>query len=416
MTKTICGCGSGQGNLATASAVSFLAVGCNGNQSTLTTSGGENIRQHKMGVAGRFTNLSIKPTVNGRSTTTDIRLRVNGADGNLHIAVPAASVAAASDDTNVDTVAVGDLVCLTQVLGTGAGNFHVGQAVMMGFEALSGQTVSIYSACGTAAQTITTASTNRYCQVMGTMQTSANTSLHRREIYGLGGVISNFQIWVSANTRTTDTTVTLRDAATDTAITFTVAAGVTGLIQDTTHTYSFSAGASLDARITTGTGLGTFGFDRMSFEITWPGQTSIANACPQANSTTDGAPESWWKPFGGDSARTASATPAQYGRFPFNFRMSGFKMRVGYTTVDVTYIMALNGTDTSLAITVPAGGGTAPYDGGTSVVDVVAGDLGNMHHRRVGGSNINNHEVLEYQVFPEPHETPFSVAIVDEAC
>lgn len=81
------------------------------------------------------------------------------------------------------------------------------------------------------------------------------------KMYTQGGVLRNFRIYVSGNTMSGGTVLTLRKNGADTAITMSLASGTVGAQEDTTHEVSFSAGDLICLKIvTTGSGLDTFAF------------------------------------------------------------------------------------------------------------------------------------------------------------
>lgn len=97
---------------ATAGSTSYGVIAGAGASST------ESTQQHKMSVAGTFSNLYI--FIGSASTvgSPSVRLRINGTNGNIVIASPAGSSGAFSDTTHTDNVAVDDLVNFSVTAGS----------------------------------------------------------------------------------------------------------------------------------------------------------------------------------------------------------------------------------------------------------------------------------------------------------
>lgn len=97
---------------ATANSTSYGAIAGSGSNPT------ESTNQHKMSVAGTFSNLYI--LIGSASTvgSPSVRLRINGSNGNIVIASPAGSSGAFSDTTHTDNVSVDDLVNFSVTAGT----------------------------------------------------------------------------------------------------------------------------------------------------------------------------------------------------------------------------------------------------------------------------------------------------------
>ena len=62
---------------------------------------------------------------NARDTNSIVNLRINGADGNISVAIPSNTVGVFSNTVDVDSVNAGDLVNYKIVRGSGSGTTRV---------------------------------------------------------------------------------------------------------------------------------------------------------------------------------------------------------------------------------------------------------------------------------------------------
>jgi len=79
-------------------------------------------RSHSL-QAGTFSNLDIDAWQNGKTIDMVITFRINDADGNQVVTVPASTTGLFSDDVNTDAVIVGDFVNLQFSAVGGSGTF-----------------------------------------------------------------------------------------------------------------------------------------------------------------------------------------------------------------------------------------------------------------------------------------------------
>ena len=102
------------------------------------------------------------------------------------------------------------------------------------------------------------------------------------------GAFGKYSVYVSANTCTQDSSITLYIAHTATTITITVPASTTGAFSDTAHTASVSAGDAVSHAVSPGNGSGTGSITILSYCIEFiPDDTSLAVTYMAAYSAGD---------------------------------------------------------------------------------------------------------------------------------
>ena len=181
---------------------------------------------------GIVRNLRVGVGVIGASTTHVIRLRKNGANGNLSVTCNATGVF--TDTTNTDTIISGDLVDYSTTRTVGAGTITI--------NSISGE---FYNEDGS---TITgTTGTGNFSagavQGMGMGGEVAGTNVNHRCFVFSNTILKNLAAYVTANTLNAGTTYVFPVSAITTnlslvpSLRLTIPAGVTGLFTDTTDIY-----------------------------------------------------------------------------------------------------------------------------------------------------------------------------------
>ena len=178
------------------------------------------------------------------SADSTIVLRKNNVDQLLKITIGAGYVGPLEDTVNEIAIADGDNVCLKTVSGgTGTMTFSIMSVL---FKADDGSTVTKEVAMGRAA---TTSGSTQYVQITGDRSGSSAVEANMESRMKAPGIYKNASIYVSANAKTTDTTVTFRKNRTDTLITWVIAAGFTGRKEDTTNPITVATEDEIDWKI-----------------------------------------------------------------------------------------------------------------------------------------------------------------------
>lgn len=261
--------------ISTASATTFIDL--TGGQRQRTSN--ESRACLKITKAGTLRNLRALVLTNGRSTTTNIRLRKNTADSALVIPVGAGVTGWVGDATHSESVAAGDYICVSIVTGTGSGDFT--QVVLQcEYEATDGAVVYHTFNANDGVSQDAAATTYNYVGGFGRNTIFGwNTGLrdyrHTQSPIGAPGTISDLRVDVVANDSNGASILTLCQNGSPTAITVTVGAGSTGEFSDTTHTITVADGDYLEwkldttARSSGGITLGRIEITFLSSDGTW---------------------------------------------------------------------------------------------------------------------------------------------------
>ena len=234
--------GAGIGGPVTQSTASTSYFSSSAGRISLSTS--ENVSRHSAIGATTISKLQFQVSANARSTSTVIISRNNGADGNQTATVTASSTGLFEDTSNSDSVSDGNYYSTKYTLGTGSGSFTIR------FNSYRVQTAGesqciIYG--GTGFALAAAASANR---------SFANNLKTGGAPVPMGARASNLYADISANTVSAASSITLRIAGSNTALTASITANTTGRFIDTTHTVQMAAADLIDVNVTAG-GTGT---------------------------------------------------------------------------------------------------------------------------------------------------------------
>lgn len=197
---------------------------------TGTTQSSEAFAQVLVRQACTIEKLAVRVTANTGGTHT-IRTRKNGVNGNLVVTIGANGTGWFRDDTNVDTLAAGDLYAIQCAGGVGAitvpliglvrkntngdGLWLVSTSLLTAGEAFDNVATYYVPVMGRCFPTVTEADARYKCR--------DNTT------------ISNMRVYVVTNTAVGDTTVRFRRNGANGAQVLTIAGGATGSFEDTTN-------------------------------------------------------------------------------------------------------------------------------------------------------------------------------------
>jgi hypothetical protein len=205
--------------------------------------------------AGTLSNLAIN--INTTGTTRSITMRNNGANGNQTVAIADGAGGIHEDAVNTDTIAAADK--LNTVLNEAGTNPTV-YWIRYLFDATSNH-VAYYGRQGAIG--FSTASTTAYGLLSGGTGGNFTTTIgNAQQTIRAPGVLSRFNVFISANNRTTTTTISTNIGGSAGNGTVSVTSGATGLFEDATNTDTVSSGSLVCIEIVTGTGTETITVQR----------------------------------------------------------------------------------------------------------------------------------------------------------
>lgn len=213
--------------------------------------------------AATIRNARIRVISNTRTTNCTVRSRKNAADGNILITIGGGLTGVFEDTVNSDTVAVTDTYCFAFAT-LGSGGTLAMKYLIAELESDTGN-AHVYVGSGDSPISFSTASSTLFNTWTGddggsTVDSDATT----RHPIPCAGVLSNMQIAINSNARTTDTTFRSRINSANGNQTITVTAGATGLFEDTSNTDTVAEMDRCGWSCQTGTGTGSISVRRFN--------------------------------------------------------------------------------------------------------------------------------------------------------
>lgn len=208
----------------------------------------------KLSVAGGgyLKHLFTRMFYNSNDNAVTIKTRVNGADGNLSVSIPASTTGVFEDITNTDVLLDG--YDINYVIATGAGAVDFAPyAISCEFVSTDG---SFYSVTGDDIGTTYGTSTQYFYIGSGSMDSQPLETNIKQDI-NIACTASNLFLNVNANNRSTSTTFDLRVNGVSSALTISVPANTAGQFEDTTHTVSLVPTDEVNFRLSVPAGTGT---------------------------------------------------------------------------------------------------------------------------------------------------------------
>lgn len=392
MGLAVVGCGR-RGNVttSTASAVRYFAIGMAAIQDTLPTT--EAVAQTYWGRAGTMRNMHLYVQTNARTTTTTLYLRVAAADTALAIAVGAGLTGWFADTSHSVSISAGDLVNLRLALGTGSGSFIISRApISCEFED-SGGTGLVMSAANRLANATISGTTAATLYDYPTCQTApnANDTANTRLRFRTAGTLSRLSVNVRSNPRANAVSCTVYAGGVATAITVSLASGLTGQITDTTHTGAVVAGDDVQLRYgrPTDAGGGTLAIESTSLAFLSANDDIDIFAVDTFNQSADSIAANYIGLLGGGSLTTVRAESEMI--VPYDCTLKNFRIVTSNGTAGGAVVTLLvNGVASALTVTFGNVGGGILVEDLVHTVNVLAGDKICVERGAHAGSTGNN--------------------------
>jgi hypothetical protein len=226
--------------------------------------------------AGTIRSMRVYASANTRSDNTVFTLRKNGTATGLTITL-GTGVTSGEDNTNTVTCVSGDQFDVTAVLGAGSGSMTVEQ-VTFEFETTNSTAHLVSAQAGTVT---VTGATDTYPPVGASLTGPSSVETTYQVKAGVACVASNLTIDVLANSGGSGAVVELRKSNGTTALSLTIANGVTGVQLDS-DTVSLGADDVINFRVTGTTG-GTFRYQGLGIKV------DMASASPPNAPTSPSA-------------------------------------------------------------------------------------------------------------------------------
>lgn len=330
--------------------------------------------------AATFSNLRTR-IASGGSGTNNLRFRNAGANGNQLASI--SGTGSIEDTVNTDAVSASALFNIAYT-DTGTDSQVDFVAANVSFSSGHGNFHGIGNSAGTA---FSTASTTFFVPISGIFDSNATTTIANAQWKNRGYTsIEAFQIRVTSNARTTNTTVRFVLNGTPTGTTITYGSTATGLQAVTGMAQALADGDLLCLQITTGTGTGSFTVSLASVtlkstneesDIMWGrGGTSVTRAAS--------ATKHYYLPGQTTAAETTETTERVKPGFPARARNLRAYLSANTYGAAATLKLFVNGV-ALMTTTIGAGGGAAWYENTTDSVVISGSD--EISFEIVGGSS-----------------------------
>jgi len=233
-------------------------------------------QQTMMTTSGTLKNLSGRAYLNSHNTDIIYRIRINGADGNCTVTVPASTTGYYEDVSNSDSVVDGDLVCISGFSGPATGTLYFNCGVDFESSTLATVTGNLNATIGGI-----NPGTNKYYRI--NCSGSTNVTQAQAQMYcPTAMTIKNARVMSLANTHTATATWTMQKNGVDTSIVVSIPAATTGIFVDSTNSVDVVEGDLLNWRMDM-PGAGNATVFGMSFDAQEPATPPSGSGIPYAS-------------------------------------------------------------------------------------------------------------------------------------
>lgn len=244
---------------------------------------------------GVLSNLYANATSNSSASSVTVRLRKNSGDANQSVSIPSSTTGVFTDDTNIDTVASGD-VFNYKVVAAASGTITL-TSVQIIFNSDNSTVVKwiMRSSGGVATSAVDT----RFTPIAGHLDTFATTEANSQIELNVAGTWKNLHVYIGSNTRTASTVFGNRKNGADGAMSVSVGSTSTGLFEDTSNSDSIALDDDLNYYRRISSGSGTLTVNQIGSEfLTTDDSFSIINSRANPNSQNFGSTN--YFPLGGN--------------------------------------------------------------------------------------------------------------------
>lgn len=251
--------------LASSGGTNYLPF-CGGSPKSGSLTTDESLVRVKLKTAGAFRNVSVSVVRNTATTSVTLRGRVNGANGNISITIPAGSTGLFSDLSNSDDIAIDDEFNWS-CSAPSSGRVEFSSLYAEYAHSVINGEQDIY--CGRPGHTLAlsaSASDQYYTPVGDLFYAGSATAPGANVTFGMDCGAKKFRMVVTTNTCTEDQVFVVMNEVVATALTFTVPAGMTGEFIDDTNEISLAATDGVSIKHTGG-GTGALGVEYFAMVI-----------------------------------------------------------------------------------------------------------------------------------------------------
>lgn len=314
--------------------------------------------QYTFRVAGVFSNLYVRVTANANTATTTVRTRKNTANGAQSISIGSTTTGEFQDIVNTDTITAGDIFNYQSVTGATGGTVTY-SLISIVFAATTNTSKNYISSTVSSPA----ASTTGWFTISGNNAITPVTTTEADVQYKFktAGTLKNLFVNVSTNTRTTATVVGTRIGAVNGTLLVSYGSGVTGILEDTTHTDIISSGSLVDMRMTTGTGTGTTSILLVGVELSTTNSLQHIINADTTGQTTNLSVTNYY-PVGGNIVNSVTTTEATaQSKALTNLLASFLECRVSANTVTAASTLRLRKNTANANMSISVGSSATGY-------------------------------------------------------
>lgn len=330
----------------------FFKMGQGGGNSTITT---EANQQNTERFNGTYSRAGIYITANSRLTAGTLRSRKNNGNGAQSASIIASTTGRFEDASNTDSVVATDTFGLVMVNGTGTAAITVNNAYCC-YEATSAMRNHMNAEGVSTFPTAAANSTTYINQPTGGMSAAFSTSGSDSSApIRAAGTATNFNIRVTANTRSTTTTAGTRFANTTIGNNIvSIATTLTGIFEDTTNSDTLTNTTLMGYYVATSTGSGSMTIAAMGVIVTSTGNyydslLGFTNTVARSLSGTN------YSRFIGHTTFYTTESDATV-KIPFDGRCSNLRVCAGTLNSVLTVKVRKNGSDGNQSVSTPSSG------------------------------------------------------------
>lgn len=366
------GCADGVA-LSTASTAWYAPLGSGPAPGTIAITTEANVEHIHRGATVTLKRLYVRVQTNGRSTASTVTIRKNGSGTSLAVSIGAGVTGTVSDLSNTVTLNAGDTYCVEVATGTGTGNLLI-PGITLSMEA-SGQCIFPVTSAGS--QSFVNANVTRHQTSVGPLAGVQTTESIVQTKALVAGVLSNLQIYATANGSTNATTAKNRINATDGTLSVSVSAGATGRTEDTTDTDSIAADDLYNTALVSGAGTASFTHSFIGYTFT-PSSARKSQINSRTATSVLAASTTRYGQIMGRCAFNSTEGNVQIVA-PFDCRLSKLtaKVSANASTTTTTVRLRVGGASVNNTLSITAGA-TGQITDGSSTDVVPAGSLINV--------------------------------------
>ncbi len=313
-------------------------------------------------------NLYVRVIANGTNASSTVRSRKNTANGAQSVSIGAGATGVFQDSVNSDSLAAGDLFNTQTVVGAGG---SLTLTVIAYTLATASNTTPILIAGDVASLSVGFGVTT-YAPIGGEARYNG-TEARSQYIFRVAATLSNFRIYVRANTINNGTTVRTRKNAADGAQSVSVPASTTGAYEDTANSDSVASGDAVAYQVVTGGTSGSFAISIWQMKSNSAGR-QVISANPDTGTISSGLTRYVPLEAGVQAYATTEANTQVAAQASFTAKNLFVRVPTNSINGNTTFTLRQNTGNSTLTVSVGSGA-TGTFEDTSNAVSCVAADL-----------------------------------------